>query len=377
MNLDELLRAAVDSRASDLHLKVGNLPHVRADGELRPLSQFARLTLDDIQALATALMSESQRQKFRQSNEIDLAYGAAGLGRFRVNVFRQRGSTAIALRLIPNVISSLDELHLPKIVETLAEERRGLILATGVTGSGKSTTLATVIDHINRTRPAHVITIEDPIEFLHRDKMAFVDQREVDVDTDSFKAALRAALRQDPDVILVGEMRDAETIQTALVAAETGHVVFSTLHTLDATETVQRIIAAFPPHDQQQIRLQLAATLKGVIAQRLLRRSDGEGRVPAVEVLVATDYIRDCIVTPEKTHLISQAIAAGASQYGMQTFDQSLHLLATRGLITWDDALLQASKPSDFRLRMEGIASVPGSTGEFIPTGGKGERFGG
>jgi twitching motility protein PilT len=264
----------------------------------------------------------------------------------------------MVLRVIPTKIRTIEELELPRILEKICEERRGLVLVTGTTGSGKSTSLAAMIDRINSTRPDHVITIEDPIEFLHRDKHSFINQREVEVDTANFSTALRAALRQDPDVILVGEMRDLETIATALLAAETGHLVFSTLHTLDATETIQRIIAVFPPPEQKQIRLQMAATLKAVISQRLVRRADDKGRVPAVEVMIATAYIRDCIINPDKTRLLHDAIAAGTSQYGMQTFDQSLYDLYTRQLISYEEALLRASNPDDFKLRVQGVRSA-------------------
>jgi twitching motility protein PilT len=264
----------------------------------------------------------------------------------------------MVLRVIPTKIRTIEELELPRILEKICEERRGLVLVTGTTGSGKSTTLAAMIDRINSTRPDHVITIEDPIEFLHRDKHSFINQREVEVDTANFSTALRAALRQDPDVILVGEMRDLETIATALLAAETGHLVFSTLHTLDATETIQRIIAVFPPPEQKQIRLQMAATLKAVVSQRLVRRADDKGRVPAVEVMIATAYIRDCVMNPDKTRLIHDAIAAGTSQYGMQTFDQSLYDLYTRQLISYEEALLRASNPDDFKLRVQGVRSA-------------------
>jgi twitching motility protein PilT len=275
-----------------------------------------------------------------------------------VNVFQQRGNVGMVLRVIPTKIRTIEELELPRILEKICEERRGLVLVTGTTGSGKSTSLAAMIDRINSTRPDHVITIEDPIEFLHRDKHSFINQREVEVDTANFSTALRAALRQDPDVILVGEMRDLETIATALLAAETGHLVFSTLHTLDATETIQRIIAVFPPPEQKQIRLQMAATLKAVISQRLVRRADDKGRVPAVEVMIATAYIRDCIINPDKTRLLHDAIAAGTSQYGMQTFDQSLYDLYTRQLISYEEALLRASNPDDFKLRVQGVRSA-------------------
>ena len=264
----------------------------------------------------------------------------------------------MVLRVIPVKILSIRELMLPAVLEKIAEERRGLILCTGTTVSGKSTTLAAMVDYINTHRTEHIMTVEDPIEFLHRDKKSIVNQREVEVDTKSFSQALRSALRQDPDVILVGEMRDYETIETALTAAETGHLVFSTLHTMDATETVNRIISVFPPHQQKQIRLQLAAVLKAVVSLRLLPRADGLGRVPAAEVLISTAYIRDCIENKEKTKLIKDAIAQGTSQYGMQTFDQSLYMLYKNGLISLDEALRRASNPDEFRLKLQGIQST-------------------
>jgi len=279
-----------------------------------------------------------------------------------VNVFQQRGNVGLVLRVIPTKIKPIDELYLPRIVDRICDEARGLVLVTGVTGSGKSTTLAAMIDRINSTRAEHIITIEDPIEFLHRDKKGFVNQREVEVDTPSFGSALRASLRQDPDVILVGEMRDLETISTALHAAETGHMVFSTLHTLDAVETINRIISVFPPTEQKQIRLQLAAVLRAVISQRLVRRVDTAGRVPAVEVLISTGYVRECIITQEKTRSIKEALAAGTSQYGMQTFDQSLYWLYTQGLIAYDTALENASNPDDFKLRVQGITGTNDGT---------------
>ncbi len=358
MNVDDLLREAVSRKASDLHLKVGNHPYIRIDGHLLPLGDKPRISPEDMLSMAFSMMTNRQKQKFKETAELDMAYGVAGLGRFRVNIFQQRGNVGMVLRVIPTKIMGIDELHLPKVIEKICEEQRGLVLVTGTTGSGKSTTLAAMIDRINSSRPDHIITIEDPIEFLHRDKKGFVNQREVEVDTANFATALRAALRQDPDVILVGEMRDLETISTALLAAETGHMVFSTLHTLDATETIQRIIAVFPPPEQKQIRLQLAATLKAVISQRLVRRADGKGRVPAVEVLIATAYIRDCIINPDKTRLIHDAISAGTSQYGMQTFDQSIYDLYTQGLITYEEALLRASNVDDFKLRVAGIRSA-------------------
>ena len=358
MNIDELLRSACESKASDLHLKVGNYPYIRVDGDLQPMSQYARVSSEDMLNMAFSIMTNRQKQKFKESTELDMAYGVAGLGRFRVNVFQQRGNVGMVLRVIPTKIRTLEELYMPKIVDKICEEVRGMVLVTGTTGSGKSTTLAAMIDRINSGRTDHIITIEDPIEFLHRDKKGFVNQREIEVDTANFGSALRASLRQDPDVILVGEMRDLVTIQTALLAAETGHLVFSTLHTLDATETIQRIIAVFPPPEQKQIRLQMATTLRAVISQRLVRKSDGIGRVPAVEVLIATEFIRDCIINPEKTRQIHDAIAQGVSQYGMQTFDQSLYDLYTQGLITLEEALVNSTNPDEFKLRIAGISST-------------------
>jgi twitching motility protein PilT len=364
ISIDDLLRRAVENRASDLHLKVGNHPYLRVDGILNALGDVPRITPEEMLSMAFSMMTNRQKQKFKETAELDMAYGVAGLGRFRVNVFQQRGNVGMVLRVIPTKIRTIEELELPRVLSQVCEEQRGLILTTGTTGSGKSTTLAAMIDRINSLRAEHIITIEDPIEYLHRDKKGFINQREVEVDTSSFSTALRAALRQDPDVVLVGEMRDLETISTALLAAETGHLVLSTLHTLDATETIQRIIAVFPPPEQKQIRLQLAGTLKAVISQRLVRKADGTGRVPAVEVMICTGYIRDCIINPDKTRMIRDAIAAGTSQYGMQTFDQSLFDLYSRNLITLEEALMRASNPDDFRLRVQGVRSSADSARE-------------
>ncbi len=364
ISIDDLLRRAVENRASDLHLKVGNHPYLRVDGILNALGDVPRITPEEMLSMAFSMMTNRQKQKFKETAELDMAYGVAGLGRFRVNVFQQRGNVGMVLRVIPTKIRTIEELELPRVLSQVCEEQRGLILTTGTTGSGKSTTLAAMIDRINSLRAEHIITIEDPIEYLHRDKKGFINQREVEVDTSSFSTALRAALRQDPDVVLVGEMRDLETISTALLAAETGHLVLSTLHTLDATETIQRIIAVFPPPEQKQIRLQLAGTLKAVISQRLVRKADGSGRVPAVEVMICTGYIRDCIINPDKTRMIRDAIAAGTSQYGMQTFDQSLFDLYSRNLITLEEALMRASNPDDFRLRVQGVRSSADSARE-------------
>jgi twitching motility protein PilT len=355
VHINDLLKIAAERRASDLHIKVGSHPVIRVDGELLPLVELKRLMQEDTIAMAFSIMSSRQKEKFKNNYEIDIAYSVPGLGRFRCNIFQQRGTVGMVLRVIPVKILSIRELMLPIVLEKIAEERRGLILCTGTTGSGKSTTLAAMIDYINSHRTEHIMTVEDPIEFLHRDKKSIVNQREIDVDTHSFAGALCAALRQDPDVLLVGEMRDYETIETALLAAETGHLVFSTLHTLDATETVNRIISVFPPHHQKQIRIQLSQVLKSVISLRLVPRADGMGRVPAAEVLISTAYIRECIENKEKTKYIREQIALGTSQYGMQTFDQSLYQLYKSGLITLDEALKRATNPDEFRLKIQGV----------------------
>jgi twitching motility protein PilT len=357
LKIDDLLRVACSQNASDLHLKVGAFPVMRIGGELHPVENAPRLKPEDTLDMAFSMMSNRQKQRFKEVSEVDIGYGVSGLGRFRANIFQQRGTVSIVLRVIPDHNKSVAQLGLPPVIEKIAEERRGLILVTGATGSGKSTTLAAMIDCINSMRSGHIVTIEDPIEFLHRDKMSFVTQREVDVDTVSFAQALRGALRQDPDVILVGEMRDHETIETALTAAETGHLVLSTLHTLDATETITRIVSSFPAHQQKSVRIQLAGILKAVISMRLVRAAKGAGRVPAIEVLVSTAFIRDHIINEEKTYLIREAIAAGTSQYGMQTFDQSLfHLLQAR-LITQEEALHNATNADEFKMRVSGIYS--------------------
>jgi twitching motility protein PilT len=358
VKIDELLRAATHFGASDLHCKAGSQPFMRIGGELRPVASAPRLTQEDTLDMAFSMMSNRQKQRFKEVNEADIAYGVSGLGRFRANIFQQRGTVGMVLRVIPDKVRTITELGLPPVVERIADEQRGLILVTGTTGSGKSTSLAAIIDYINSTRGGHIITIEDPIEFLHRDKNSFVTQREVDVDTRSFAEALRGALRQDPDVILVGEMRDHETIETALTAAETGHLVLSTLHTLDATETVRRIVSSFPPHLQKSIRIQLAGILKAIISQRLVRSADGPGRVPAAEIMISTGLIRDYIINEEKTSLIRDAISEGTSQYGLQTFDQSLFSLHHAGLVTMDEALRGSSNPDEFRLRVAGIRSA-------------------
>jgi twitching motility protein PilT len=374
MDINELLKSATERKASDLHFKVGNPPIVRVDGKLQPLEQYPKIAQEDVVTLAFSVMNTGQKQRFKDHNEVDLAYSAPGLGRFRVNIYQQRGSIGMVCRVIPTKILTITDLNLPAVVEKLAGEQRGLILVTGTTGSGKSTTLAAIIDHVNRTRNDNVMTIEDPIEFLHRDRKCLISQREVGSDTESFSIALRSALRQDPDVILVGEMRDFETISTALVAAETGHMVMSTLHTVDAAETVNRIISVFPPYQQKQVRLQFASVIKGIVSMRLVPRADGNGRVPAVEVMVATQTIRECIIDPDKTRKIHEVIAAGTSQYGMQTFDQSLYQLYQKKLVTYEEALRWCSNPEDFALRVKGIQSTADLSWEQQQVGGEGKE---
>ena len=361
MELNEILQIALRANASDIHLKAGLPPMFRVDGHLVPLKDGRRLPPEEVARMALGTMSDFQREKFKQTNEVDLAYGVPGLGRFRVNIFQQRGTVGSVFRVIPFKIQTIEQLMLPKVLEKIAGEQRGLILVTGTTGSGKSTTLAAMIDHINATETCHIMTIEDPIEFLIRDKRSIVNQREVGVDTMSFGQALKSALRQDPDVILVGEMRDLETIETALTAAETGHLVMSTLHTLDATETINRIISAFPPYQQKQVRLQLSSVLKGVVSQRLVPRADGKGRVPATEVLLATARVRELIEDKDRTKEIPDAIAQGNVSYGMQTFDQSLMWLLKSGMITYEEALRQATNADDFALRVSGISGTSDS----------------
>jgi len=368
--IDDILKRATEQTASDIHLKVGSHPIIRVEGKLRPMTEHKRLAQEDTIAMAFSIMSARQKQKFKDHFELDLAYSVPGLGRFRVNAFQQRGTVGLVVRSIPVRIATIRELNLPPVLELIGQEQRGLILVTGTTGSGKSTSLAAMIDYINTNRTEHIMTIEDPIEFLHRDKKSLVNQREVEVDTKNFAFALRSALRQDPDVILVGEMRDYETIETALTAAETGHLVMSTLHTLDATETINRVISVFPPHQQKQIRIQLASVIKAVVSMRLVRRKDGEGRVPAVEVLRATAFIRDCIENKEKTKLVTSAIASGKSQYGMQTFDQSIYELFSADLITYEEALRQATNPDDFKLKVEGIHSTSEMSNAQMEEGG-------
>jgi twitching motility protein PilT len=362
MELNEILQVALRGGASDIHLKAGLPPMFRVDGSLVPLKDARRLPPEEIARMAFGIMNDYQKEKFKAQNELDLAYGVPGLGRFRVNCFQQRGTIGVVLRVIPFKINSIEQLLLPKILEKIAGEQRGLILVTGTTGSGKSTTLASMVDHINTNETCHIMTIEDPIEFLIRDKRSIVNQREVGVDTLSFGQALKSSLRQDPDVILVGEMRDLETIETALTAAETGHLVLSTLHTLDATETITRIISAFPPHQQKQVRLQLGSVLRAVISQRLVPRADGKGRVASVEVLVSNGRIREMVEDKDRTKEIASAIAQSYTTYGMQTFDQSLMSLFRQNIITYEEALRQSTNPDDFALRVSGISATSDSS---------------
>ncbi len=362
MDLNEILTIAIKGNASDIHLKAGLPPLFRVDGALVPLKNSERLAPEKLKEIVDKLMTPGQKAHFEEHHELDLAYSIAGLGRFRVNAFMQRGTVGIVFRVIPFGVKTTEQLLLPKVVEKIAMENRGLVLVTGTTGSGKSTTLAAMIDAINTNRTCHIMTIEDPIEFLIRDKRSVVNQREIGVDTNSFASALRAALRQDPDVILLGEMRDFETIETALTAAETGHLVMSTLHTIDAAETITRIVSAFPPHQQPQIRLQLASIIKGIISQRLVPRADGKGRVPAVEVLISTSRIRECIADKDLASQIPDAIAKGFVSYGMQTFDQSLMHSVKTGLISYEEALTHVSNPDDFALRFKGISGTSDST---------------
>jgi twitching motility protein PilT len=345
------LKTLVEREGSDLHVKVDSPPIARMHGELIPLEGFGRLSSEDTEQGFREMAEPRSVVEFEADGEADFAYALPGVSRFRVNVFKQRGAVSIVCRAIPFEIRSIDDLGLPQVVRDLAEESRGIILVTGTTGSGKSTTLAAMIDHINQTRARHIITLEDPIEYLHPDKRSIINQREVGSDTKGFGRAMRRVLRQDPDVILVGEMRDEETVRTALSAAETGHLVLSTVHTLDATETVNRIVDFFPPHLQQQARVMLAATLKGAIAQRLVPDISGEGRVPASEIMVVTGRVQDLILNPEETGKITEVISEG-EYYGMRTFDQSLLGYAMEGRISEQVAIEYASNPHDFKLML-------------------------
>ncbi|HET7408420.1 MAG TPA: PilT/PilU family type 4a pilus ATPase [Mycobacteriales bacterium] len=356
LTIEPFLRALVECGGSDLHCKVGSPPRVRIDGRLRKL-QTRDLTATDTEQMVLEVLRADLADEFARTNEADFAYSLSGVGRFRVNAFRSRGSAGLVFRRVSVGAIPLDDLGLPPVLANLALEPRGLVLVTGPTGSGKTTTLAGMVDHINSNREVHVVTIEDPIEVLHFDKLAMINQREVRVDTDDFSVALRAAMRQDPDVILVGEMRDAETVKAALAAAETGHFVMSTLHTTDAEETVNRIIDFFPPHEQKQVRLGLAGSLRGVICQRLVPRADGEGRCVAMEILINTGRIAEAISDSDKTSTITQLVGEGAF-YGMQTFDQHLVSLIRDGVVTLEAAMSASSHPHDLTVELRRLGLV-------------------
>ena len=353
MDVTDLLRHTVEMGASDLHLKAGNVPFIRVDGELMP-SPYPALSPSESEAYANSLMPDHKRREFEISNEADFGYTMPGVGRFRINVFRQRGMVGMAIRRVRSEVPTIEELLLPPVINVLAGSPRGLVLVTGPTGTGKTTTIASMIGHINRTRRAHIVTIEDPIEVVHDDDLSIIQQREVGLDTDSYAAALKHVVRQDPDVIFVGEIRDPESALSAIQAAETGHLVISTLHTIDCTETINRILDLFPPEQQREVRTSFAGALRGIVSQRLVTRADGKGRVPAVEVLVATGRVFDRIVDASATEEIADVIAEG-DFYGMQTFDQCLVKLVKQGLVGEDDARRVSTNPHDFNLALRGV----------------------
>jgi len=355
--LVDILSFAVKNKASDIHFKVCLSPIFRINGRLIPLKGTSQLTPEFIADLALEILSDSQKERFQETMDLDLSFGIDGVGRFRVNLFQQRETIGMVCRVIPTEIKGMETLFLPKVIEKIAQEKRGMVLVTGSTGSGKSTTIASILEHINTTRSCHIVTIEDPIEFILSDKKGIINQREVGVDTVSFASALRASLRQDPDIVFIGELRDLETIETAMLAADTGHLVVSTVHTIDAAETLNRLVNVFPPHHQNNIRLHLSNLVRGIISQRLLPRSDGKGRVPAVEVLVATPYLKELLTDDKRLKEIPEALEKGHTTYGTQSFDQSLMLLYKNNLITYDEAIRNASNPDDFALKASGISS--------------------
>ncbi len=357
MTLKQMLVEMLNRKASDLHIRVGIRPNLRVNGVLEQIATDP-MTIEQMDQILGQILNEKQRERFNRKNEMDLALSVAKLGRFRINIFRQRGTSGIAIRAVNTKVPSFDELNLPPLIRQLSAERRGLIIVTGTTGSGKSTTLAAIIEEINANAPMNILTVEDPIEYIYRDKKAIISQREVGGDTESFASALRHAFRQDPDIILIGEVRDLETMSIALTAADTGHLVLTTLHTLNVVETITRIISFFPPHQHQQIRLLLAGTLKAVVCQRLLRRSDMPGRVPALEIMVNSGAIRDCIVDSDKTVDIPELMESGSVQYGMQTFDQAIMKLHKQGMISFEEAMANASNPDDLDLRLKGITGA-------------------
>jgi len=356
MNLKQILVEMLNRKASDLHIRVGIRPHLRVNGRLEQIAAEP-FTIDDLNNIVGQILNDKQQDRFRRKNEMDLALSVAKLGRFRINLFRQRGTTGIAIRAVNTVIPSFEDLNLPDSIRKLAMEKRGLIVITGTTGSGKSTTLASMIEHMNANRNDNILTVEDPIEYIYRDKKCIVSQREVGADTESFSTALRHALRQDPDVILIGEIRDIDTMSIAMTAADTGHLVLTTLHTLNTVETISRIISFYPPHQHQQIRLLLAGTLKAVVCQRLLSRCDMPGRVPALEVLISTAAVRDYLLDAEKTSAIPDLIEDGA-QYGMMSFDQSIMGLYKEGMISFEEAMNQCTNPDEFDMRVRGIMAA-------------------
>jgi len=357
MNFKQMMQEMQNRHASDMHLRVGLRPTVRVDGRLVYIDEQI-LMPEDIEKILGQILSPEQKDRFHQKREMDLALSISKMGRFRINLYKQRGTIGVAIRQVNTKVPSFQELNLPDIVKDTADSKRGIIIVTGTTGSGKSTTLAAMVEHINSNRAENILTIEDPIEYIYRDKKSIISQREVGGDTESFASALRYAFRQDPDIILIGEIRDYDTMGIALTAADTGHLVLTTLHTLNAIETISRIISFFPPHQHTQIRLLLAGTLKSIICQRLLPRSDGAGRIPAVEVLVSTASIREAIIDPAKTNTIIELMEQGAIQYGMQSFDQSIMRLYRSGYISYEEAMSQCTNPDDFDLRVKGITSA-------------------
>jgi len=356
MTLKQMLSEMLSRKASDLHLRVGIRPYIRANGVLVQLDTDP-MSVDEMQTVVSQILTEDQQKKFMKRNEMDLALSVAKLGRFRINLFRQRGTTGIALRAVNTKVPTFEELHLPNSVKALSNLRRGLVIITGTTGSGKSTTLATIIEEMNNQRTDNIMTIEDPIEYIFRDKKCIIAQREVGGDTESFATALRHAFRQDPDIILIGEIRDLETMSIALTAADTGHLVLTTLHTLNTMETISRIISFFPPHQHQQIRLLLAGTLQAIVCQRLITRHDMPGLVPALEVMINTAAVRDCVTNPDKFANIHDLIESG-KQYGMQSFDQSIMKLYQQGLISFEEAMNNCTNPDDFDIRVKGITGA-------------------